>query len=127
MDDFMRLIVYRGKIIFDDVIVQPQNTMCYEKVDKDDDDDQRMETSTGNTVRRKDASRPISLCWKGLDSYLVSAYIAMLSQSYVYRRSAMNVLREFCWMHDDLLDISRGQVILVRLRTPKKQFLDYKW
>jgi len=122
----MRLIVHRGKIIFDDVIVQAQGTMCYEKVDKDDD--QRMETSTKDNVRkRKNISRPISLCEKGLGSYLVSAYIAMLSRSCVYRRSALNVLREFCWMHDDLLDVGCGQVILVRLRTPKKQFLDYKW
>jgi len=128
MDDCVRLIVHRGKIIFDDVIVQTQSTVRYEKIDKGDD--RTMRTFAGDNVRYKHVSKLISLCEKGLNSYLVSIYMMMLSRSYVYRKSAMNVLAEFCWMirQNDLLDISCGQMILVvRLRTPKKQFLDYKW
>ncbi|EZA60369.1 hypothetical protein DMN91_011294 [Ooceraea biroi] len=123
VDDCVRLIVYRGDAIFDDVIVKLHSVTRYEKIGKDD----RETEASGDSIKRtrKSVARPACLCARGLNSYLVSAYTATLSRSYVYRKSAMNLLREFRRTHDGSLNCV--QIILVRLRMPKKQFLDPKW
>nr|XP_012232880.1 PREDICTED: uncharacterized protein F58A4.6 isoform X2 [Linepithema humile] len=71
--------------------------------------------------------KPINLNTRGLNSYFVSAYIATLSKSYVYRKSAMSILRKFQGTSNRPLDSEHVQIIFIRLKTPRKQFLDYKW
>lgn len=125
MNDCVRLIVYRANAIFDDVIMKPQSVIRYERLDKS----KAQGPKAGNCTKctRINVGRPIRLCARGLNSYLVSAYTTTLSESYIYRNSAVSVLREFWRRHDGSSDTDHVQTILVRLRMPRKQFLDYKW
>lgn len=123
----VRFIVYRNRMIFDDVVVGSHGVSRYaEHVERltqfaaDDHDEICVCKFTKPAVR---------LCERGLDSYLVSAYVSTLSKSRVYRRSAMRVLKHFQPACDDRprFEVEHLPVILVRLRTPRRQFLDYKW
>lgn len=122
MNDCVRFIVYRDHMIFDDVIVKLHGVSRYEEHSErltsliDDDD-----------IYTCKFAKPVYLCKKGLNSYLVSAYVTMLSKSYVYRKNAMRVLKHFQTACDRPFDVGHLQMILVRLRTPRRQFLDYKW
>lgn len=122
MDRRLRLIVYRGDAIYDNIVVERQCVLRYDWVSGGD-----VAKSTGNNgdTRRRYVARPTRLCTRGLVAYLVSAYVATLSSSYVYRKSALRML--FGWLHVRSLDRERVPVILVRLGAPRRQFLDYKW
>lgn len=121
MDNCLRLIVYRDNAIFDDVIVKPQRVLRHEQTSKDNG--QKIDTFARNEedTFNKRTTNTIRLCARGLVSYLVSAYFVTLSNSCVYRNSALRTL--FGWLHNR----EYVQIIFIRLRTPKKQFLDYKW
>ncbi|XP_011631978.1 uncharacterized protein LOC105423768 [Pogonomyrmex barbatus] len=112
------LIVHRGDIIFDYVIVKACGVYRYSEF--------KQILSDHHCENEYKYKQYTWLCKKGLNSYLVSAYITMLIKSYVYRRSAMKILLHFqiTW---NLYDVENLQIIFIRLRTPRKQFLDYKW
>lgn len=121
MDRCLRLIVYRGNAIYDSVIVEPHRVFRCDRIGG------CVEKSTGSNgdARRQYVTKPIRLCTRGLISYLVSAYVVVLSNSRIYRTSALRML--FGWLHARSLDKERTPTIFIRLGTPKKQFLDYKW
>ncbi|XP_032671895.1 uncharacterized protein LOC116844472 [Odontomachus brunneus] len=120
MDNCLRLIIYRDNAIFDNVIIRPECVVRHEQITGNQ---QRINTSAQDEdTSDKCATR---LCTRGLISYLVSAYIATLSNSYVYRNSALRAL--FRWLHVKLHDRKCVQIIFIRLRMPRRQFLDYKW
>ncbi|CAL1677571.1 unnamed protein product [Lasius platythorax] len=123
MDVRLRLIIYRNNMIFNDIIVRLQTVFKY-------DIGERFKGPAGDDVENicRNIAKPVCLCAKGLNSYLVSAYIVTLSKSFVYRKSAMKVLKAFLQTCDNLaFDEGYLQIIFIRLRMPKKQFLDYKW
>lgn len=123
MDVCLRLIVYRHNMIFNDIIVGLQAVFKY-------DIDERFKGSAGDNIKNtyKNIAKPVCLCAKGLNSYLVSAYTVTLSKSFVYRKSAMKVLKTFLQTYNNLsFDKGYLQIIFIRLRMPRKQFLDYKW
>lgn len=120
MNDRVRFVVYRDRMIFDDVTVQLHGVFRYEG-----HGERFVEDNDEICIRR--FTKPIYLCKKGFNSYLVSTYVAMLSNSYVYRKSAMKVLKHFQTACDRPLDAEPLQIIFVRLRAPRRQFLDYKW
>lgn len=125
MNDRVRFVVYRDRMIFDDVTVQLHGVFRY------DGHGERFATfveDDGEICIRR-FTKPIYLCKKGLNTYLVSTYVAMLSNSYVYRKSTMKVLKQhFQTACDRPLDeMEHLQIIFVRLRAPRRQFLDYKW
>lgn len=124
MDECERLVVYKGNAIFDDVIVKLQNVFRYNEISRSE-----FKAFAGDNIENKCniLAEPICLNKRGIDSYLVSAYIATLSKSYVYRKSAMSVLRKFQRTRDKLLDSEHVQIIFIRLKAPRRQFLDYKW
>ncbi|KYN37290.1 Uncharacterized protein F58A4.6, partial [Trachymyrmex septentrionalis] len=121
MNNCVRFIVYRDRIIFDDVTVKLHGIFRY------------TEHSEWFTQFLEDEfcicrfTKPVCLCKKGLNSYLVSAYISMISKSHVYRKSAMTVLKHFQTACDKPFKEEHSLIILIRLRIPKSQFLDYKW
>ncbi|XP_029666496.1 uncharacterized protein F58A4.6 [Formica exsecta] len=123
MDVRLRLIIYRDNMIFNDIIVRLQAVFKY-------DIGERFKGPAGDNIENtyKNVAKPVCLCAKGLNSYLVSAYIVTLSKSFVYRKSAMKVLKTFLRTCNNLaFDEGYLQIIFIRLRMPKKQFLDYKW
>lgn len=119
MDNCLRLIVYRDNAIFDNVIVKPQCVLRHERTIRNNQ--QKFDAQDEEDTCNKCATDAIRLCTRGLVSDLVSAYIVTLSNSYVYRVCALRTL--FRWLHDRKC----VQIIFIRLRTPRKQFLDYKW
>ncbi|XP_012523792.1 uncharacterized protein F58A4.6 [Monomorium pharaonis] len=123
MNSRVRFIVYRDRIIFDDVIVKLHSV--FRNAEHSEPSAQFLEDD--NEICICKFVKPIRLCKKGLCSYLVSAYIAMLSESYVYRKSAMRVLEHFQLAHNRPSIVEHSQLILVRLRAPRRQFLDHKW
>ncbi|XP_020297476.1 uncharacterized protein LOC109862005 [Pseudomyrmex gracilis] len=125
MDERLRLIVYRNNAIFDDVIVRLQRVSRYDEICGREFASSAEDNVENNKCKK--ITEPVSLCTKGLNSYLVSAYVATLSRSYVYRKSAMRVLIKFQKKHSRSQAEKYVHIIFVRLRTPKKQFLDYKW
>lgn len=125
MDECERLIVYKGNAMFDDVIVKLQNVSRCDGVSKSE-----FKAFTGDNAENEcnNTVKPIYLCTRGLNAYFVSAYITTLSKSYVYRKNAMSVLRKFQGTSDKPIDGERHvQIIFLKLKTPRKQFLDYKW
>ncbi|KAL6441363.1 hypothetical protein ACFW04_003534 [Cataglyphis niger] len=123
MDVHLRLIIYRNNMIFNDIIVRLEEVFKY-------DIGERCKGPAGDNIKNtyKNVAKPVCLCTKGLNSYLVSAYTVTLSKSFVYRKSAIKVLKTFLWTRDNLaFDEGYLQIIFIRLRMPKKQFLDYKW
>lgn len=112
-------------MIFNDIIVRLQAVFKY-------DIDERFKGPAGDNVENmyRNIAKPVCLCAKGLNSYLVSAYTVTLSKSFIYRKSAMKVLKTFLQTRNNLsFDIYEEylQIIFIRLRMPQKQFLDYKW
>ncbi|XP_070163276.1 uncharacterized protein F58A4.6 [Polyergus mexicanus] len=123
MDVRLRLIIYRDNMIFNDIIVRLQAVFKY-------DIGERFKGPAGDNIENtyKNVAKPVCLCAKGLNSYLVSAYTVTLSKSFIYRKSAMKVLKTFLRTCNNLaFDEGYLQIIFIRLRMPKKQFLDYKW
>lgn len=122
MNNRVRFIVYRNRMIFDDVTVRLHGVFKYtghsERFTQFLEDDE---------ICICRFTKPVCLCERGLNSYLVSAYISMLSRSYVYRKSAMRVLKYFQTTCDKPFEVEHSLTVFVRLRTPRKQFLDYKW
>lgn len=118
----VRFIIYRNHMIFDDVTIKSHSV--FRDAGHSEQFTQFIEDDEICICR---FAKPVCLCEKGLNSYLVSAYIAMLSKSSVYRKSAMGVLGHFQSACDRSSDVEHSQLLLVRLRTPRKQFLDYKW
>ncbi|KAL0133105.1 hypothetical protein PUN28_000700 [Cardiocondyla obscurior] len=124
MNDRIRFLIYRDRTIFDDVTVKLQGVFRNEY---SENGEWVTPFTAGNHVCISKFTKPAYLCRRGLNSYLVSAYVATLSKSYVYRRNAMRILKHFRTACDKPFDTEHSQIILVRLRRPRKQFLDYKW
>ncbi|EFN89412.1 uncharacterized protein F58A4.6 [Harpegnathos saltator] len=122
MDHCLRLVVYRSNAIFDNVIVRPQCVLKHEQVNGSAQ--RRVDISAQDPLDEHTA-KAIRLCTRGLVSYLVSTYIVTLSNSYVYRNAALRALLR--WLYVGLHGRKCIQIILIRLRTPRRQFLDYKW
>ncbi|KAG7205145.1 hypothetical protein KM043_005514 [Ampulex compressa] len=84
-----------------------------------------MKTVSNNQDNFFDNKKIFRLNKKGYDAYLVSAYVVTLTKSNVYRTAALKSLLEL--LHTQLPGKIQTQTIFVKLRTPKKQFLDYGW
>lgn len=126
MYDSVRIIICRDLMVYDDIVVKLHGVVKYK-------DCKDWPLSPFDVLARFDElcackfKEPVRISRKGLSSYLVSAYSSMLLKSFVYRKSAMKVLKHFRQECDRPFDIGHKQTILIRLRAPKKQFLDYRW
>lgn len=104
----IRLIIFVKKSVYDDIIVS-----CNFIVD-----------NSTNVV----TSKNIVAVWlnkTGIDADLASTYIKTMKTSCTYRQNAMKLLKILLKNHDNSDDSQ--SVIFLRLKMPKKQFLDYRW
>lgn len=123
MNDRVRFIICRDQIVYEDIVVKLYNIIKYE-----DYVEQPISLLDVEDICLCKFTKPVCISKRGLNSYLVSAYISMLSKSHVYRKNAMRVLKHFRSITCDRpFDVEHSQTILIRLRAPSKQFLDYKW
>ncbi|CAK9796503.1 Uncharacterized protein F58A4.6 [Anthophora plagiata] len=120
MDNSITLIIHRGGTIFDSVIFTPFSVIKCEKKPRDN-------TNQISTVDKNSAKQVNKICInkKGYNAYLLSAYVVTLIKSQTYRRAAHKKLSQYLPYKSS--DKENLEVILMKLRTPKKQFLDYKW
>lgn len=123
MDTAIKIVVHRSNTIFDIILVTNDYAVrCEARINANEggehDDICYNEKSTkeGGLVR---------LNKTGFNAYFVFAYIELLMNSKVYHRAAFQTLLNF--LHYKLPDRPNVGTILIKLRTPKKQFLDYKW
>lgn len=122
MDPSVKLIVHRGSIIFDSINVTPNAAIRYEKRDGTSKSVEG-ENTNNDTRTEKKTTNVLSLRKKGCNAYFASAYIFTIIESDVYRRAAVKKLLELMpYTCTDAVGI-----VLIKLRTPKKQFLDYCW
>ncbi|XP_011866591.1 PREDICTED: uncharacterized protein F58A4.6 [Vollenhovia emeryi] len=118
----VRFVVYRDQMVYDDVTARLHRVVRYEK---------RIKRYT--TLRYNDAvcicnfTKSLCLCKGGINAYFVSAYIATLSRSNFYRANVMRLFRPLRTTCDRPFDIEHSLIIRLRLKVPRKQFLDYKW
>ncbi|KAI4491995.1 hypothetical protein M0802_010120 [Mischocyttarus mexicanus] len=118
MELLLRLVVQRSHTIFDDVIL----TWNYVTKFENQINEEEVELNVFNQNRK---TILIMLNLKGINAYLASLYINCLIKSDIYRKAALQgLLERFCLLtnHPDCT-----YLFLMKLRTPKKQFLDYKW
>lgn len=124
MFDHVRIIVCRDQMVYDDIVVK-----LYDIINYQDYVEPPLSHLDLEEVCVCKFMKPVRISERGLNSYLVSAYISTLSKSLVYRQNAIRVLKEHfrSTTCDRPFDAEHAQTILIRLRAPKKQFLDHKW
>lgn len=127
MDNPIKLIVHKGSRIFDSVIATSYVVIRYEPKVKENRDTDRIYTNINNNYNGHKVVElnTVRLNKKGYSAYLVSAYVAMLVNSQTYRTAAYKKLLK--WSQCKVLDETNSIIIFMKIRTPKKQFLDYKW
>ena len=124
MDYQIRLLIYKKKSIYDDVVT---SCMCICKREEFYNQNEFKNTNVSNDfTQRKDNFFIMSLRKRGFNAYLLSVYIYIMNRSDIYRKSAVNVLKQLIKSKTTKL-VTSTPVILLRLRTPKHQFLDYSW
>ena len=126
MDNSIKLIVHEGSSIFDSIIVTPYSATRYEqkagrKKTTGQADANIRKVNENNTI----TISKIRLNKKGYNAYLVSAYVVTLIRSQTYRSNAHKTLLQY--LTYKFSDNTNSMIIFMRLRTPKKQFLDRMW
>lgn len=110
MDTRIRVVVYsKGKIVYDDLIVWKEIVTDYVRQDVSDSD-----------------CKNLKLNRRGINGYLVSAYVYTIKRSNVYRKSAAKTLLEYSRSKITTPD-TKLLVVHVGLRMPRLHYLDYKW
>ncbi|XP_015127100.1 uncharacterized protein F58A4.6 isoform X2 [Diachasma alloeum] len=102
----LRLIVHSRKSVYDDVVISRDCVVNYAGGE-----------SPGKRVR-------VRMNRKGFSGDVASAYVHLLRSSGVYRASAIRPLHELTW---GAVQDGKEPVVFMRLRMPRKQFLDYNW
>ncbi|XP_076231539.1 uncharacterized protein F58A4.6 [Calliopsis andreniformis] len=124
MNVTIKLIVHKGSTIFDSIIVTPYFATKHEV--REDKVGNQVNVNVDNfNENNKIEVNKICLNKRGYNAYLVSAYVLALIKSQVYHQSAYKKLLEYLMCK--FLDNKNLNIIFIRLRTPRKQFLDYKW
>ncbi|XP_076640763.1 uncharacterized protein F58A4.6 [Halictus rubicundus] len=126
MNNPIKLIIHKGSTIFDSVIITSNAVIRYEQKVKENRDTDHICTNIDKYNGHKIVKiNVVCLNKKGYSAYLVSAYIATLINSQTYHTAAYKKLLK--WSQHRVLDETNSIIILMKIRTPKKQFLDYKW
>ncbi|XP_001121467.2 uncharacterized protein F58A4.6 [Apis mellifera] len=126
MDDSIKLIIHKGSTIFDSIIITYYSVIKYEQKAKETKSIYQTNINMNNVnesnvvqVNRNSLNR------KGFNAYIISAYITTLINSQTYRKAAFKKLLQY--LAYKLLNKVDSKMILIKLRMPRKQFLDYKW
>ncbi|XP_050479169.1 uncharacterized protein F58A4.6 [Bombus huntii] len=126
MDSSIKLIVHKGGTIFDSIIVTPYSVIKYEQKVRETKSTCRINVDI-NKVNESNEIQVNRICLnkRGLNAYVVSAYIITLANSQTYRKAALKKLLQYLIYR--LSNRVYLEMILIRLKMPRKQFLDYKW
>ncbi|XP_033208020.1 uncharacterized protein F58A4.6 isoform X2 [Belonocnema kinseyi] len=119
MDYQVHLVVHRGRSVYDNIILKSHDVIPYQnnkiQIEKNADGDDCAEC-------RKVIQ--LQLNKKGLNSHLVSLYVSTLRRSDLYRISAMRMLIRFS---KQKVPRNEKWIIFIKLRNPRKHFIDYAW
>ncbi|XP_043461919.1 uncharacterized protein F58A4.6 [Leptopilina heterotoma] len=121
MDCQIRLIIYNKNSVYDDLIVMTHCVISNKKIDEITKSESYF-CDDSLTKQKKVFSIPMNQ--KGLSSYLVSAYVSNLRRSDIFRKSALKILQLF--LMRNTFSQENG-IVLMKLRNPKKHFIDYAW
>lgn len=122
MNNRLRLLIHRKSSIYDDIVVSSKDGIQNQTANQD-------EGNNDDLIKQKDKTKlyAVPLSEKGFNAYLISVYIFTINRSSIYRKSAfdalMNVIKTKITMKLDTVE----PVVLIKLRTPKYQYLDYGW
>ena len=119
MDRQLHLIIHSGRSVYDNLILMPHDVIQYQKeliINEKND--------CGDKCTKFRKVIPLQLNQKGLNSYLVSIYVSTLRRSDLYRKSAMRMLILFS---KEKVPSNEKKIFLIKLRNPKKHFIDYAW
>lgn len=125
MDTSIKLIIHKGSVIFDSVIVTPSSAIRQEQKANEKGIIKCVSTTKNASLKRNQDAGLVCINKKEYDAYVISAYVAMLIKSHVYRRAALKMLLQYLMYK--LSNRTNVQMIFINLHTPKKQFLDYRW
>ena len=126
MDNSIKLLVHEGSSIVDSIIVTPYSATRYEQRAGR----KRTAGQADANIRKVDETNTVTISKirlnrRGYNAYLVSAYVVTLTRSQTYRSSAHKALLQY--LTYKFSDNTDSMIIFVRLRTPKRQFLDRMW
>ncbi|KZC07207.1 PREDICTED: uncharacterized protein LOC107185435 [Dufourea novaeangliae] len=123
MDDSIKLIIHKGTTIFDSFIITSSSVIRYNQKVKErkitDQIDPNVNRYNGHRIEKIN-----KICFNK-NAYFVSAYVVTLMNSRTYRTAALNTLLQY--LAHRVPDKIHSKIILMKLCTPKKQFLDYNW
>ncbi|XP_047344802.1 uncharacterized protein LOC124947125 isoform X2 [Vespa velutina] len=122
MEKSLKLIIHRSQIIFDNVSITWNSAIKY--LHQNNEKGVKSKPNIlDNKLHYKIIAVPLNQ--RGFNAYLVSLYVNSLIKSNTYRKTAIQVLLEH--LSSMTHQANSKYIILIKLRTPKKQFLDYKW
>lgn len=104
MDRVYSVIIHRGKAIYDNLIFTS-------------------DAVTENSILSKSNTVKLYRDSRGHNAYIVSRFIVVNKESASYRQYTIRSLDYLCKKEN----LDENWIFLIRLRTPRKQFLDYEW
>jgi hypothetical protein len=112
MDNGVRLIIYKKKLVYDDIFVTSDFACTFHKCPENNDFQYRK-------------FKPIVLRKKGFNAYLVAIYVDVIYRSEDFRQSIVDFFKHFIKLNTNMDE--SNSIILIKLQTPKYQYLDYTW
>ncbi|XP_051153438.1 uncharacterized protein F58A4.6 isoform X2 [Leptopilina boulardi] len=117
MDCQLRLIIHNKSSVYDNLILMPHCLISNNTKENSKSESYFCDDSLSKY-------NPIPVNRKGLCSFLVSAYVSNLQRSDIFRKSAFKILNLFIKENSSLQD---NKIVLIKLRNPRKYFIDYAW
>ncbi|XP_015176821.1 PREDICTED: uncharacterized protein LOC107066579 [Polistes dominula] len=118
----LRLVIQQNNTIYDDIILTWNYATKFNNQVNENEVQLNPDISNQKSQRK---TILVLLNLKGFNAYLASLFVHYLIKSDIYRKAALQVLLERFSLMTHNQDCV--YLFLMKLRTPKKQFLDYKW
>ncbi|CAD6208985.1 GSCOCG00010797001-RA-CDS [Cotesia congregata] len=111
----VHLVIYSKKFIFDNLLISPNRVIDYQKSPRNDESSPIQSSTTIILV-------PMNT--KGFSGYAGSGYVTLMKNSLLYRSSALKLYADLI-PHEKIMNFTG--IFLMKLKMPRKQFLDYIW
>lgn len=111
----VHLIIYSNKFTFDNLLISPNHVIDYKKSPRNDESS-AIQSSTTITL--------VPMNKKGFSGYTASGYVTLMKNSLLYRLSALKLYADLI-PHEKFMNFTG--IFLMKLKMPRKQFLDYIW
>lgn len=109
------LVIYTRKLIYDYIMISSDRVSdCKESLQKYHNFSKR--------VSKKITVVPMNK--KGFSAYAASGYVTLMKNSSVYRLSALKLLNSLI---SQIIITNSKPIVLMKLKMPQRQFLDYTW